>query len=168
MKLRALTNVRPTKELGNQVILAPTEGQFKVTPDACKHLGVSTGEYCGVVVDDESGTGYVFKGSEEGLGAKLASSNKGGGGVLTFSAAAGWSELKGSSAHNTHYNVGETPIAAEDLAGTPFEDYTLYPLEFDKQVEKQARKAKEEGDVVPVAEAPPVVDEVTQDDFSDM
>ena len=38
MKFRSLTNVRPTKDLGCQIICAPTEGQFKVTPEAAKVL----------------------------------------------------------------------------------------------------------------------------------
>lgn len=138
LKFRSLTNVRPTKDLGSQVICAPTEGQFKVTPEAAKAIGVTAGDYLQIVVDDETNTPYIVKG-EEGVGGKLAASNKTGAGILTLSAAAAWDEMKGDANFNTHYDVAEE--------GMEFEDRTYYALEFKEAVEKQARKKSEDKEV---------------------
>lgn len=171
MKLRALTNVRPTKDLGKQVILAPTEGGFKITPDAATLLKVGAGDYVGIAYDDEAQVGYVFKGDENGLGAKVASTNKGGGGILGFSAAAGWVDLKGDSENNTHYDIVETPVDSADLEGTPFEGKTLYPLTFVEKVAKQVRTTKKAEDkaVSTEVDAPQTeTSEVTDSDFGDL
>lgn len=139
LKFRSLTNVRPTKDLGSQIVCAPTEGQFKVTPDACKIMGVSSGDYLQLVMDDESGVAYAVKGGE-GLGGKLAASNKTGGGVLTLSAAAAWIEMQGDSNFNTHYT-----ISAEDAVtdGEEGEERVYFPLTFVEKVEKQSRVRKD-------------------------
>lgn len=147
MKLQALTNVRPTKDLGSEVILSPTEGQFKITPDAAKTLQVSNGDYVGVVNDANSGEAYVFKGSADTLGAKAASANKGGGGILTFSAAAGWAELGGDVNFNTHFTMADEPKELSDeeveaLADTPFAGVDLFPIVYREKIAKTPRKSK--------------------------
>lgn len=166
MKLRALTNVRPQKDLGKQLILAPTPGQFKLTPDAAKQLNVGAGDFVGIVFDDESGTGFVFKGSEDGLGAKTASSNKGGGGNLNFSAAAGWDELGGSADHNIHFDIADEAVEADELVDTPFEGLSLYAVTFAEKVEKQQRKSKDESEDADVDADAPIAQSV--DSFDDL
>jgi hypothetical protein len=148
IKLKSLTNVRPKKDFGTQIILAPTPGTIKVTPETSKLLKVSAGDYLGVVVDEEGAkyAGFVYKGSEETFGAKLAATNKGGGGVLNCSVANAWAELKGDANYNVHYDVIETPIELSDEekeANPEFAGFTLYPISFNKKEEKIKRgKAK--------------------------
>jgi len=153
LQFKSLTNVRPTKDLGCQIICAPTEGQFKVTPEAADVLGVVSGDYLQLVEAD--GTFYAVKGGD-GLGGKLASSNKTGGGVLTLSAAAAWQEMDGNEAFNTHYDINEENAVEQ-------EDRKYYPLTFVEKVEKQARIRKEKTDEV----ANEVVTE-TEEAFDDM
>ena len=140
LKFRSLTNVRPTKDLGSQIICAPTYGQFKVTPDAAKAMGVNAEDYLQLLIDDSTNTAYAVKG-DDGLGGKLASSNKVGGGVLSFSAAAAWEELEGNTAYNTHYDiVVEDAVVDTDEEGNT---KTYFPLKFVEKVEKQSRKKKD-------------------------
>ena len=163
MKFRSLTNVRPTKDLGCQIICAPTEGQFKITPEAAKALSVGAGDYLQLVIDDETGTAYAVKGGE-GLGGKLAASNKTGGGILTLSAAAAWEEMNGDASFNTHYTIdAETAV----VDGEGEEERTYFPLTFEEKVEKQARvrKDKSEDADTPLEEA---VAETAEGDFAEM
>jgi len=139
LKFRSLTNVRPTKDLGCQIICAPTEGQFKVTPEAAKALNVGAGDYLQLVIDDETGTAYAVKGGE-GLGGKLAASNKTGGGILTISAAAAWDEMNGHEDYNTHYSIDAETFVVDGEEG---EERTYFPLTFVEKVEKQARVRKD-------------------------
>lgn len=164
-KFKSLTNVRPTKDLGSQIIAAPTEGQFKVTPDAAKILGVSDGEYLQLIVaeDGEGATTYFAVKGEEGRGGKVAASNKGGGGTFTFSASAAWGEMDGSANHNTHFDVADEALDAEALVGSPFEGMALYPLTFVEAVEKQSRKKKEEGKEEEVVKEDITTEEVADD-----
>lgn len=165
MKFRSLTNVRPTKDLGSQIICAPTAGQFKVTPEAAKAIGVHPGDFLQIVMDDESGVAYAVKG-EEGLGGKLAASNKAGAGILTLSAAAAWDEMKGDTNFNTHYSIdAETAITD----GEEGEERVYFPLVFIETTEKQARKKsdKVEGEVEEVVETTDEVVETT-DEFNEM
>ncbi len=145
MKFKALTNVRPTKDYGSQVIASPTEGTIKVTPDAAEIIGVAADGYLGLISLGDSPC--VFKGHSD-LGAKLASTSKSGGGVLNCSSAVAWNELGGSADHNVHFNVSETPleISDEDRAELPeiYRSFEFYPLEFDKKVEKQRKTKKSE------------------------
>jgi hypothetical protein len=106
---KALTNTRPAKQLGTQIIAAPTSGHIKVTPDAASKLNVSDNSYVFVVRDTISDTIWVRKG-EEGVGGKLASSNKSGGGTLTFSSGNAWNDLKGDVNANVHYDMAEEPV----------------------------------------------------------
>jgi len=140
LKFRSLTNVRPTKDLGSQVICAPTPGQFKVTPEAAKAIGVSSEDYLQVVMDDSTGIAYAVKG-EDGLGGKLAASNKAGAGMLTFSAANAWDEMKGDIAFNVHYNLDTENAVVND--GEEGDGKTYFPLTFAEKVEKQTRVRKD-------------------------
>lgn len=140
LKFRSLTNVRPTKDLGSQIICAPTYGQFKVTPEAAIAIGVADGDYLQLLIDDSTKTAYAVKG-DDGLGGKLASSSKVGGGLLSFSAAAAWDELEGDIAFNTHYDV----VVEEAVVDTDEEGNTktYFPLKFVEKIEKQTRKKKD-------------------------
>lgn len=145
MKFRSLTNVRPTKDLGCQVIASPTYGQFKVTPDAAKVLKVGDKDYLSIVMDEDNNP-YAVKGAE-GNGGKLASANKQGGGILTFSASNAWEELKGDSGFNIFFTMDAdavVSIPATDEEGNEIEgEPTLYfPLTVSEKVAKQVRKKK--------------------------
>jgi hypothetical protein len=161
MSLRALTNVRPDKDLGAKFTVSCVQGQMKVTPDTAKRVGVSDASYMSVVTDDTTKKSYIFKGSEDGLGGKLASSNKGGGGVLTFSAAAAWGELDGDEGFNRQYAVAEESVKAEtlveegeDLGALAGKD--LFEIIFEEAIAKTARKRKVKtantGDIEPFAD----------------
>lgn len=142
LKFRSLTNVRPSKDLGCQIICAPTSGQFKVTPEAAIAIGVANEDYLQILMDDSSGTAYAVKGVD-GLGGKLAASNKAGAGLLTFSAANAWDELGGDPDFNTHYSVSvEDAIEDTDEEGNT---RTYFPLTFVEKIEKQKRKSKGDG-----------------------
>jgi len=135
MKLQSLTNVRPTKDLGTQVIASCTKGQFKITPEAAKQLKVVEGDYADILedIDTTPSTLYLAKG-QKGNGGKLA-----GQGTLTFSAAVAWNLSKADEDHNTHYNLGEGVTVGEG------EDaQVVYPLEFGEKVEKMQRGPKSE------------------------
>lgn len=161
MKFRSLTNVRPTKDLGCQIICAPTEGQFKVTPEAAKVLGVGSGSYLQLVIDDETEIAYAVKG-EEGLGGKLAASNKTGGGILTLSAAAAWDEMKGDANFNTHYSISADDVTIldhteEEAVEVEVEGEntrTYFPLTFVEKTEKQSRKKSADAGETDDAAAP--------------
>lgn len=143
MKLQSLTNVRPTKDLGTQVIASCTKGQFKVTPDAAKKLKVVAGDYLDILQDVETEKLYVTVGSK-GNGGKLA-----GDGSLTFSAAVAWNQSEADEDHNTHYDLGEAVTEGEGE-----EAKTYYPLEFVEKEPKMQRTSKEDkGEEVADAQA---------------
>ena len=152
MQFRKLTNVRPTKELGTQVVVSPTMGQFKVTPLAAKLIGVTAGSYLAIVMD-EADNAYAVKGAE-GDGGKLAAGNKNGGGSLTLSAANAWEELGGDKDFNIHCDISaetSVSVAATDEEGNEIEgaEPTVYFLLTEvERTAKQVRKKKEvaEGD----------------------
>jgi len=157
-KFQSFTNVRPTKELGTQIITAPTKGQIKVTPDLADLLNVGEGDY--VQIGGHDGKVYVVKGSKELGGGKLAAANKTGAGILTFSSAGAWAELNGDENFNIHYNVlTDSPI--ED------EDRTYYELVLDTKVEKTKRNSKAET-IETTEEASGVVETPSTDAFESM
>lgn len=148
---QSFTNVRPTKDLGCQIITAPTKGQIKVTPEAAKALEVSVGDY--VQVGGVDGKLYVVKGSKEQGGGKIAASNKTGAGILTFSSAMTWEQLEGDENYNVHYDVDtENPVTHGDR--------TFFELTLAEKVEKQKRKSKADKTSEPLEEADAPVEEV--------
>lgn len=168
MNFQSFTNVRPTKELGCQVITAPTKGQLKLTPEAAVLLGVGVGDY--VQIGGSNGEIFVVKGSKELGGGKVAASNKTGAGILTFSSAMSWEQLDGDENFNVHFDVdSENPIEHEGR--------TFYKLTLAEKVEKQKRKSKEASAVdssddldtsatpmdesAPIAEASPATEDTT-------
>lgn len=147
MKFESLSNVRPTKDLGCQLIASPTSGQIKVTPEAATALKVGNEDFVEIIkgteeVDGEQVTTIFACKGEPGRGNKLASSNKGGGGILTFSGATAWEDLQGDTNYNTHFNMktGEGDVVE-------YQGRSLFPLEFDEKIEKIARKRKAKSDV---------------------
>lgn len=131
---QSFTNVRPTKDLGCQIITAPTKGQIKLTPEAATLLGVGVGDY--VQVGGNNGEIYAVKGSKELGGGKVAASNKTGAGILTFSSAMSWEQLDGHEDYNVHYDIdSENPIEHEGR--------TYFKVTLVEKVEKQKRKAKD-------------------------
>lgn len=133
MKLVKITNKRVVKDEAAQVIASPTRGIIKVTEPAANLIGVADGDRVEMARDEE-GTLFIFASTneEEGLGQKLASTSKSGGGTMTFSTANGWLELEGSEDHNVHYDLGE----AVESDGVSY-----FPLTFAEKVEKQGRKS---------------------------
>lgn len=149
MKFKPLTNVRPTKDYGCQVITAPTEGTIKITPEAAARIGVTTEQHLGLVeLEDEDGNPMIciFKGDEK-LGAKLASTSKSGGGVLNCSSAVAWKALQGSADHNVHYDVADEALEIDEVTreGMPsmYKEREFFVVTFVEKVEKQ-RKTKSE------------------------
>lgn len=139
LKFNSLTNVRPTKDLGSQIIASPTPGQFKVTPDAAKALGVVAGDYVQLVDAEVDGETKFFAvaGSEELGGGKLGSTNKTGGGVLTFSGAKAWDDMGGDANYNTMFDLDEENAVEQ-------EGRTYFPLTSAGKEEKQKRKSSKE------------------------
>ena len=159
MNFQSLTNVKPSRDLGTQIIVAPTEGQFKVTPDAAKKLDVVSGDYLHLATAGEDT--YVAKG-EEGVGAKLGTTNKAGAGNLNFSSANSWNELDGSTEHNTHYSIAEEGVE-DEKSGRIY-----YKLEFSEKVEKQQRKSSLNNSEVSSDASESVSEESPVTSFGDM
>lgn len=141
MDFKKLTNTRPKKDLGRQFVVSCVPGQLKLTPETADALKVGSGSYVGVVSDVESGTAFIFKGSDDGLGGKLAGSS-----TMSFSAAAAWQELNGDTEVNTYYDVAEEPVPAEDLEGSELEGKELFALTLDRTEQKTARKSSKSTD----------------------
>lgn len=146
IKFNSLTNVRPTKDLGCKIVASPTEGQFKITPEASKVLDVSTGDYLQLV--EAGGNFYAVKGSKELGGGKIGAANKTGAGVLNFSGAKAWDDMGGDSNFNTMFDL-DAENAVEQ------EGRVYYPLNASGKEEKQARKSsnKEENSNTEVGSA---------------
>lgn len=153
MKLRSLSNQRPTADLGQKLIVAPTNGILRITPMVSSMMKISSGDYIKVVEDVNSNTFYLTQGSyseDNGPdGNKLASPK--GTGTLNFSSANIWQDLKGDENSNVHYTVGEA---------VDFEGMSLYPLEYEKTTPKQIRKKS--GADVEVEEGEEEVEEVEE------
>lgn len=166
MKLQSLTNVRPTNDLGCQLVATPTKGNFRLTPEASSKIGVVSGDYLKVVKDIEDPENvvvYLTKGSyseDEGAeGSKLASTNGQGGGTLQFSAAAAYQDLDGNDNESVHYNVGEA---------VEFEGDTYFPLEFDRKEAKTIRRSsKNDETTADVQEEPQTAQAVVEDEEED-
>lgn len=146
MKLNVLTNSRPTKDLGEELIVSSTSGQFKLTPDLAERLGVNEGERVAVGKDNSTGKIYVFKG-EDGVGSKIAKS----GNYLNASSQNVWDTLEG----NVEMNRTFTPVG-EDIED---EDGLFVEIEFAHEEPKAPRKSsssneEEEEEVNAMEEAP--------------
>jgi hypothetical protein len=129
MRLKSLTNVRPVKDQGTQIIAAPTKGGFKVSDGAATRLGVTKGDYIDIAEHpSQPGTFFVGKGFEgnddvKGNGSKLGRS----GSYLTASAAAAWQKM-GDTEHNTAFDLSEEGIEVEvEHSDEPVMYYELLP-----------------------------------------
>lgn len=161
MKFQSLTNVKPTKDLGTQLVAAPTPGQFKLTPDGATLMGVAVGDYLQIL---RSGEDFYASKGEKGVGSKLSSPNAAGGGIFTFSSANAWQEIEGSSEHNTHFDIDADEPYTDEETGRVY-----FKLSLAERVEKQ-KKGKKSTEDAPVAEGNAVdtpVDEGMQS-FDDM
>lgn len=120
MNLRSLTNVRPVKDAGTQLIANSTKGNFRLSIDAAKKIGVVDGDYLDIAEHPEQqGTFFIGKGfiekDEEGKiseknGSKLARS----GSYLQFSSAGAWADL-GDEANNTAYEVTDEEVDSDGV-----------------------------------------------------
>lgn len=178
MDFQPLTNVRPTREKGTHLIVNTTRGSLKLTPKAKNIIGVQDGQYLGLVKADEDV--YLFKGNED-LGAKLASTKKGGAGDLNFSTSYGWELLGGNEEMKRYYTVSEEAIQfpEEAVKNTDYEGVDMYKVTFDKEEPKIARKSKSDKakEEAPQAEAiketsqaasAPAAEALDNNDFSDL
>lgn len=144
-KFESRTGIRPTKDLGCQIIAAPTNGHIKVTPEASTALQVVAKDFVDIVVNKVDSTIWAVKGDED-RGGKLAASNKSGAGTLTFSSAVAWADLQGDTNSNVYFTMAKEPILVSEegeLVEEMAEGVKAYfALTFEKSVEKQARKKK--------------------------
>lgn len=133
MKLNVLTNSRPTKDLGEQLVVSSTLGQFKISPELAERLKVNEGERVAVGKDNETGNIYVFKGGDK-VGAKIAKS----GNYLNASSQNVWDVLEGDEDMNRTY----VPVG-EDIED---EDGLYVQIEFESEEPKQARKSSDDSE----------------------
>ena len=176
--MKFLTNVRPTKNLGSVLTVSCTKGQLKLTPEAADTLKVSVGaetpegverhaDYV-TIIELNDGSFAIAKGTQDGMGNKLASSNAGGGGILTFSSANAWDGLNGDEDFNTDFEVSDTALEGEEAEEAAALGYILYPITFSEKVAKVARKStkSEAGDAShTLAPAQPINTIVNEDDM---
>lgn len=153
MRFKSLTNVRPIKDQGCELIASPTPGGFKLSDAAASVLGVASGDRIDIVEHPaEPGTFFVGKGFEDENGTINGSKLGRSGSYLTCSAAAAWQKM-GDSENNTHYTIDAENGETDDDSGA-----TYYPLLKDKVVAKQQR-AETSGDAV---ESAPVAEEAVE------
>lgn len=165
MKFKSLSNVRPSKDLGTQLILLPTKGGIKITETAAKAIGVISGDYIELVQDTDKesptcGQFYAVAGSKDEdkqVGSKVARN----GATYQFSAAAAWQDMEGSEQHNSYYDVQEE--------GVEVDGRTYHLLTFSEKVAKQARVKKSvEGDTTEIPVSQPLHGEEVFDDTSEV
>jgi hypothetical protein len=177
LRFQPLTNVRPSREQGTHLIVNTTRGSLKLTPKAAKAVGLRDKDHCALAKAGDRV--FILEGYEDLEGSKLASSKQGGAGDLNFSSSMAWETLGGNDSTKRYYTVSETPLADEEVAGTIFEGKKLFEVIFEKEEEKQQRKAKEDKvedvtEEAPVAEAVVAGTESTEtsdfenSDFSDL
>lgn len=148
-----LTNTRPPKSTKPELVVSPSPGTMKISPEAASIIGVKHGDYLGVVEAAIEGKDYkyfLFKGSEgaEGesnVGSKLAATNGKGGGTLQFSSANTYAQLGGNSEESQVFDVVEEDAQTQD--GVKY-----VPVKFREAVEKAERKSSK--DAQKVAEKP--------------
>lgn len=118
-----LTNIRAPKEAVAEVIVTPTNGNFRVSPTAAKQMGLQSGDYLGLVVGTvpkEDGSGneqgiFLFKGFEVKGQMKGSKLNGKDGAGLNCSSANAWNQLGGDGENSIHYNVEETPAQKDGV-----------------------------------------------------
>jgi len=139
MRLKSLTNVRPVKDQGCEIIAAPTSGAFKVSDEAASVLGVTEGDRVDIAEHPaEPGKFFAGKGFDDGdnvNGSKLGKS----GSYLTLSAAAAWSKM-GDADHNIHFVIDKENGEEVEVPGAEG-TITYYPLVEDRKVPKQQRSS---------------------------
>lgn len=143
MRFKSLTNVRPVKDQGCEIIAAPTSGAFKISDEAASVLGVTVGDRVDIAEHPaEPGKFFAAKGfeNENGVnGSKLGKS----GSYLTLSAAAAWSKM-GDSENNTHFVLDKENGEVDENT-----NITYYPLVEDRKVPKQTRSGSSSEEEAP-------------------
>lgn len=144
MRLNSLTNTRPVKDQGCQIIVSPTEGAFKVSDDAAAILSVAKGDYIDIAEHPgERGVFFVGKGAEgtetsKGNGSKIGKS----GAWLNFSAAAAWAKL-GDPEFNIHMDLSTEPVMVDvDHQDEPVPYYKLIPAGKEAKISRTVGASK--------------------------
>jgi len=109
---KQLTNMREPKSINPELVTSPTEGTIKLTEPAADLLGLTNGDYLGVVVGEVDATEefFVYKGSggiegEPNNGMKMSSQTNKVGGTLIGSSVNTWKKLGGNSDILNHFSV---------------------------------------------------------------
>lgn len=145
MNLDFLTNRKPAKDLGTEMLVSSTPGTIKLTPDFAAALtcgeddttGVKVGDRVGVVRDADSGQIFVFKSPNDKMGGKVARS----GNTFNFSSANSWDVLEGSEEHHRVYVIDGEAVEHEIDEETSI---TLVPVSFERIEAKMERKSSDD------------------------
>ena len=134
MKLNALTNSRPTQDLGAVLVAGVTDGNVKISPDFAKIIGVGIGDNMVIAEDLESADAdgvcdlYAYAGdAEEGTGNKLAKS----GNYFQMSSKNAWNVLGGNDETNRFFVPDGEPVDYDGL--------TVQKIVFDREEAKIER-----------------------------
>jgi len=115
-----LTNTRPPASTVAELITSPTQGNIKISNEACKALDITNGDYA-VLYEVELGDGseaiVVAKGSSKeengdaNVGSKVAGTNGKATGTMQFSSSNTYNMLGGNKEENIHWDMDtENPI----------------------------------------------------------
>lgn len=135
---------KPAKNDEGTITTTSTTGGFRISPKAALKIGVASGDYVilGIYETDNGPIVAISKSSKDAPGsAKLSyATGKKGTGSLTFSAAAAYSHLGGSSEVLKDFTL-EDGVAPTDDEGNAIEGAPLaYVLTFASEHAKQVRK----------------------------
>lgn len=152
--LEVLTNRRPTKDEGNSLIITPVKGQFRLTAEAQKTLGVQADDRVVIIKGDDNGKpvfgilksayqeveGEVQKVAEfpkaldqQGQKLSLPGNTK----KLSFGSTLSWEEMGGNVNGSNYYTLDADN--SEQMG-----EAVVFPLVFDKFEEKSVRGSEEE------------------------
>lgn len=148
------------------IMLEPTRGNFRVSPEYAKQLGITDGSFVTVQVAEVNGVKTVFIGkgkdgvvekdeegndkvdgrgrkiyAEDGFGASVREIRPGSN-IFRFSVTAGWDALNGDTEKRKYFTLGEG-IEVTLPTGDGVHSTTLYPLTFEREEDKLVRSTSE-------------------------
>lgn len=134
MKFNVLTNKKPAKNLGEELIAVTGAAPgFKLTAKAAEKLGVTVGDYVTIVTDpSDSSVAYVAKGysgvgeaGEEGYEAPVGGKVAAAGSNFSFSSANAFQALGDENLH-VHYDIADEAEDGEfEWSDSPVPCYKL-------------------------------------------
>jgi hypothetical protein len=108
-----VTNQRPSKDEGTQVIALSTRGQIKLTTKAVDLLGVAVGSFIAIGKAGDTTIMWVTEKDSKDAKATVGRGSSKSDSNLSFSSTGGYSLLEGSTECRTHWNVNTEPAQAE-------------------------------------------------------